>query len=172
MSNLRPGMVATIRVNPKDCMAVLDVVKAAGLSTDGMSFAAMTSLAFSSLLQTMRDQEVIPDRDGFEYLDMMQPYLGSKNNKKKVAITKTLQNAGSKVRVHGLSKPKVEKAPIQEPPTLGEDKALSIEERLARSELTELCRKRDMAEEGAEGILWSAADQSRYDELLRVVYPE
>lgn len=165
---IRPGVVTTIRVNPADAMAVVDVVNAAGVYTKGMSFASMVSLALSSLLQTMRDQDVIPKRDGFEYNELVQPYLGQ--NGKKLEITKAMTAAGSKVKARGLSRPKVET--IEPPAAIPEEDVTGLDatQRQARSRLTELCQKKDLVDQGTDGVLWSAGDQLEYDDLVRVVY--
>ena len=63
----RSGNVVTIRVAPKDCMSIVDVVKASGIHTGGMSFSMLVSLALSSSMQTFRDQGIVPDREGWEY---------------------------------------------------------------------------------------------------------
>jgi hypothetical protein len=165
MSNMKPGVVSTIRVNPKDCMGVLDVLDVAGIPTRGMSFASITSLALSSLLQTMREQQVIPTRDGFEYLDMMGPYLNGKNNSKKLAVTDTLVKAGSRAQVRGISRPRNE-APEPMPPAV--EVEISNDTKQARDRLTELCQLKDMAEDGAGD--WTAANQEEYEKLLKVVY--
>lgn len=169
---LRPGNVVTIRINPTDCMSVVDVVKQAGVLTPGMSFASMVSLSLSSVMQTLRDQGIIPERDGFEYLEIVGPYI-SKQDARKIEISKTLASAGSRIKVSGLSQPKHEAGPThhEEPQAPAEIKPVSTEQRLAGRRLTELLQKRDLAEHGTD-VIWSSADQKEYDELYKVVYPE
>lgn len=69
---MKPGTVARIRVNPKDCIGIIDMLKAAGINTEHKSFAACTSLALSAMLDIMRKNQIIPDGDGFDYLEKMQ----------------------------------------------------------------------------------------------------
>lgn len=169
--HLTAGQVCKIRVNPKDCMAVIDVLTAAGVRLDGMSFAAMTSLALSSLLQTMRDQKIIPTRDGFEYLDMMQPYLGKHHHHKKIQVTDALKAAGDKIQIQGISKPAAdEDTPQREYVPELKSEPQSADEMRARSRLQELVQKKDMAENG-DGVIWSKTDQAEYDECYAIVYP-
>ena len=73
-SRMRPGRVAQIRLNPKDCMTVVDIVNQAGGIKPSMSFAQAVSLALGCAFETFRKKGVVPDRDGFEFNDMMQPF--------------------------------------------------------------------------------------------------
>lgn len=191
---MRPGMVATIRVNPKDCMAVLDVMEAVGITIEGMSFPAMVSLTLSSLLQTARDNGQIPTRDGFEFSQMMAPYIGQRRTKKKLEIAKTMHELGSSVHAPKLSKPRRGGFELPQPqarsahgddeselsvpkergpfdlPVMVED--VSTEQRLARRRLTELLQKKDLAEEQGNGVVWSPADEKEFQAVYREVYPE
>lgn len=101
---MRAGKVVNVRINPKDCMGVIDVVKKAGVYVPGMSFSQMVSLALSGMMQTLRDNEIIPDREGWEYLEMMGPYL-TKQNGRKLEVTKVINSIGSALHVRGLSPP-------------------------------------------------------------------
>ena len=181
---MRPGKVASIRVNPKDCMGVVDVVEAAGLRVEGMSFPAMVSLALGSLLQTMRDQGIIPDRAGFEYNEIMAPFHGSRRSKRKLEITDTIHKAGSGIKLQGLSKPAGDFSALTEPrevgPTVQPEPArkevdaepVPAEVRRARTRLTELLQKKDLAEEQGSGVVWSAGDEEEFQQVYKMVYPE
>src|SRR5258706_16257049 len=73
-----PGLVVSIRVNPTDAMSVIDILDRLGITKDNLSFAQATKLALSSLLESARQSDLVPRRDGFEYLDMIKPFeLGS-----------------------------------------------------------------------------------------------
>lgn len=64
----KEGVVAAIRINPKDCLGVLDLLEATGVSTSEKSFSHMVSLALSSLLEAARKQGFIPvEPDMFLY---------------------------------------------------------------------------------------------------------
>lgn len=89
------GRVVRIRVNPKDCMGAVDVLKSLGLIEPGMSFSVVISTALFYLLKTARENGIIPNRDGFEYGEMMamfkdQPHL---DRTRKIAITQVFQMA-------------------------------------------------------------------------------
>ncbi len=201
---MRPGLVVTIRINPSDCMSVLDVVRAAGLDLDGASFASLTSLALGSLLETMRRDKIIPTRTGFEYMEMMAGYHGSQRTKKKVAVANAIHTVGSDIatpaleprtnrfsHVHllsavqhvrplsqdnaELSYPPVEPAVSsfaetarQQPVEAPQHEELAK----ARERLTRLCEKRDMCEDLRNGMSWTGEDESEYNRLCRIVYPE
>ncbi len=48
---MRAGLAVTIRVNPKDCQSVLDVMEKLGINTTGQSFSQLVALTFSSLIR-------------------------------------------------------------------------------------------------------------------------
>lgn len=82
---MKAGMVTQIRINPKDCLAILDLMVACGIDPyDGRSFAQCTSLALSSLIGVARRAKIIPeDDDGFQYANRMEPFIQGKNDKRK-----------------------------------------------------------------------------------------
>ena len=71
---MREGRVIYIRVSPKDCMGVVDVLKVLEIKPSGMSFAQATSIAFSSAMESLRQSSIIPTRDGFGYGEMMSVF--------------------------------------------------------------------------------------------------
>lgn len=72
---MKPGKVISLRINPKNCLTVLDVCTAIGVTqTVGYSFGQLVSIALSSLLETVRQQNLVPTRSGFEYSEMMKPF--------------------------------------------------------------------------------------------------
>ena len=170
---LRAGNVVTIRVNPKDCMGVVDVIQKAGIYTPGMSFAQMVSICLSSVLQTLRDSEVIPERDGFEYLNVVGPYI-SKQSGKKIEVTKTINQLGSKIAVRGLSQPikqvpELEESPL--PAAAYVEPVMTMEQKRAGALLKELDAKRELAEDNPN-VIWQHSDQVEWDRLYKIVYPE
>lgn len=128
---MKAGKVVNIRVNPKDCMAVVDVVQKTGVFVSGMSFSQMVSLALAGVMQTLRDASVIPDREGWEYLEMMQPYL-TRQNGRKLEVAKVISSLGSELSVKGLSAPKQEEPEssgyVYTPPVLTEEQIARINE--------------------------------------------
>lgn len=173
---MRPGKVTTIRVNPLDCLSVLDVCKSAGIEIPGGSFAQHVSLALSSLLQTVRDAGIIPTRDGFEYNEMMERF-GDKNTARKTAIADVVHRAGSSIHISGLSKPaspvhltplpdaQVRQVPITE-------QRVPLETKQAATRLKELMEKKELSDTQGSGVLWSASDEQEFGECYRVVYPD
>ena len=83
----RGGVVARIRVNPRDCLSILDILQSNGIDIQGMSFSAITSLAMTCMLESLRKGEVIPRNDGFDYNERMGPYLEGKSTSDKSGLT-------------------------------------------------------------------------------------
>lgn len=67
----KAGVVVTIRVTPPDCISCVDVADFGGLYTPGMSFAQVVRDALGTLLESARQQNVIPTRDGYEFEEMV-----------------------------------------------------------------------------------------------------
>lgn len=86
------GRVVRIRVNPKDCMSVVDAISKIGLSVKGMSFSQAVSIALSSALESFRQNGVVPERDGFEYSEMMKqfPEATQSSRAQALGITKAI----------------------------------------------------------------------------------
>lgn len=78
------GRVVQIRVNPKDCMAVVDVIQAARMHFTGMSFAQAVSTALACAMESFRQNNIVPTRDGFEYTAMMEPFPDNTTERKKL----------------------------------------------------------------------------------------
>ena len=88
---MKPGRTANIRISPKDCMSCIDVVKKTGINLQGASFTIIVSTALSSMLESFRQNGIIPTRDGFEYAEMMHSYpkQGKADHARALAITST-----------------------------------------------------------------------------------
>lgn len=71
---LKAGRVVQIRLNPKDCMAVVDIITQAKMFVPGMSFSHATSIAFACMSETFRKNNIVPTREGYEYSDLMEPF--------------------------------------------------------------------------------------------------
>lgn len=147
-------------------MSVVDVVHKLGLYVPGMSFPQMTSIALSSMLESFRQSGVIPTRDGFEYNEIMAPYANKGRNKRALSITNGLQQVSSDIQLKAL-------VPEQAEPTAAPEveRPISTEEMLLRRRLAELCSKKEMAEDGAPGVVWGAADEAEYQQVYLQVYP-
>lgn len=72
------GPVVRVRMNPRDVMSCIDCANAAGIDLPyGMSMAAVIKKGISIALATLRAEKVIPEHDGFEYSQMIQPFAGA-----------------------------------------------------------------------------------------------
>jgi hypothetical protein len=163
---MRPGSVVSIRVNPKDSMSVVDLVKKSGLFVEGMSFPHMVSLALSGCLQALRDNGGVPERDGFEYLEICGPYVqNQQRNGRKLMIADAVHKAGSDFTIR---LPTQEASP-NSAPTMPDTR--TTEQRMAGRMLHELCEKLDLSRKNPD-VTWQKADQEEYDRLFKIVYPE
>lgn len=196
---MRPGVVVSIRVNPKDCMGVLDVLEKAGIVTPGASFPSLISLALGSLLETARQNNMIPTRTGFEFSEMMAPYLKQPRNKKKLEIAKTIHSIGSDIVSPTLEEPpqisqrehKVQQAAkviahtnvdntyqishqnIAETRPRRPVEAVPLEERIrAQQRLQRLCEEKDMCDDLSTGMRWTNEKEAEYQRCYAIVYPE
>ena len=156
----RSGNVVTLRVNPKDCMSAVDLVRAAGIHTGGMSFSMLISLAFSSAMQTFRDQGIIPDREGWEYGELVAPFIRGEQQRKLV-VAKTIATLGSEMPLKGVSGPLQENVRGEATPTLTPAQL----ERFA-----EINTLKETIEDGGPGE-WSPALEDEWQHYFKIVYP-
>lgn len=98
------GIVVRIRVSPRDCMTVADLAASSQLMVQGMSFSSAVSTVFSALCQAAREMGAAPERDGFEFTEMMKLFSGT-DHKKKLDITNAVTSAGSEFRVRAVNMP-------------------------------------------------------------------
>ena len=96
---MKPGRTANIRINPADCMSCIDVIKKTGMNLQGASFTIIVSAALASMLESFRQNGIIPTRDGFEYNEIMKAYpMQDKSQRARaLAITKTFDMASVQV---------------------------------------------------------------------------
>ncbi len=94
--------VLHIRLNPEDVMGCIDIINKSGIQTAGMSLAMVARLALSSFLQAARNSGTIPQRDGFEYSQMTEPFLNN-SQVKKLEVSNTIL-ASERSRM-GMDKP-------------------------------------------------------------------
>lgn len=101
---MKAGRTVQIRVNPRDCLSVVDVASKVALLLPGTSFAQVVSIALSSLLESARSAGIIPRRDGFEAAEMMQAFgdQPSRSHRRKLDITRTFELAGSEAYIPPL----------------------------------------------------------------------
>jgi len=55
-------------------MSCIDAVNAVNAGMQGMSLSSVISRGIAITLHTLRSEKILPDRDGFEYNDMIAPY--------------------------------------------------------------------------------------------------
>lgn len=166
---MRAGSVASIRVNPRDSMSVVDVIKSTGMYVEGMSFPQMVSLALSGCLQALRDNKVIPDRQGFEYNEVMEGILNSGRGGKKLILADRIHKQGSEFKVTGIQ---LQPAEQREAPPNPQQAEQTSEQRQAGMIMKELNAKRELHEEGNRDVSWTAADEAEWQKLYAIVYPE
>lgn len=163
---LKAGEVVRIRVNPKDCLSVLDVLEAANINTRAMSFSQCVSLALGSLLETARHSKLIDEPDGFDFLNRMRPFKTavSASHKKKLEITGAMQELGSRIHAPAIGDDMAHETAVLEP------EVITAEQRRARSLLTELNAKKELAESGNPNVTWMSDDQQEFERLCKIVY--
>ena len=184
MSKLNGGRVCRIRVNPSDCLSILDLIEKVGLNTNNMSYDQCVSLALASLLQTARNSNMLPDPDTFQFLNRMQPFMGRGNHKKKLEVTKTVNSLGEAFAAPSVTRSQGNKYPWPEqlPPENTERKSFAenymqhpvvetpptAEQLRDRRRLTELLQKKDM---DGQGVVWGSDDEQEFQEIYQRVYP-
>ncbi len=85
---MKHGYVARVRVMPADIMTCIDLVQKAGIHTQGMSLSQCISLALKGLAQGARNTGMVPKRDGFEYSQMVAPFLSQTTQVRKLHVAK------------------------------------------------------------------------------------
>ncbi len=92
---MRAGHVVQIRVNPKDCQSLLDLMELVGIDPRPLSFPQIVSLGLSTLLENARTNSRLPEPDEFQYLPRMQQWLGKgRGNQRKARIASSLHDLG------------------------------------------------------------------------------
>lgn len=84
-------MVARIRVSPKDCMGIVDIMKGMGMNPYEHSFSGCVALSMSALIAVARKGGIIPkEEDGFQYLNVMESFLDQPSTRAKRERTNQL----------------------------------------------------------------------------------
>ena len=169
-ARLRPGMVASIRVNPKNCQSVLHVLQLAGVSSKDKSFSVCVSDALDILLESSRRGDIIPEPDPFEFLNEMKYHVGKEapdRRKKKApyinaapALNKVQQAVASAITDTSKSE-WVDNSIPTDPFKLMQYKA-------AQLRLVDSNRKKQEAEVSA--VVWSEKEEEQYQRDVRLVY--
>lgn len=160
---MKPGLVVSIRISPKDCQSIVALMDASGVSRQGQTFSGMASLALSSLLQTARTNGTIAEPDPFNYWNEVGEYhKGRARDKDKEKIVQAASSKITPATLTGIASGVVVDAGLSQIGTV-----LTSDVRQAGIRLKELLVKQENAPDN-----WSAADQQEFDRLYKIVYPE
>lgn len=162
---MRAGIVVSIRVNPKDCQSVLDVMERVGIKTSGQSFSQLVSLTLSSILESHRQAGIIPEPDAFQYLNRVGQFIGQGRSSKKLRTAKLIHELGSDYKAPVLTPQNAAASPQQHddsPPAPVE--VLTDQQRSDRQRLSELYAV------GEDAL--TVSELAEYKELLIKVYGE
>ena len=140
------------------------------MDSRSMSYAQCVSVALNTLLEAARQNKIIPEPDPFQFLPRMSSFLESSSHRRKLAVTRKMDEDGTKFslgarRDSHLAEAMAPAEPVQEQPEV-----VSGEQLRQRRRLGELVNKRDLVEQEIPGVLWSAEDQQEFDALYAMVY--
>ena len=68
---MKIGTVVNIRVRPANCMAISDAIRLAVLHPGDMTFSSAVSRVLDMMMDSLRRDNLIPTRDGFDLSNMM-----------------------------------------------------------------------------------------------------
>lgn len=165
---MKAGVVVSIRVNPRDCQSVLDLLDKAGIPRRALTFAQCVSLALGSSLETFRKDGTLPEVDEFEYLNRMTPYLG--RTAKRLRVANTLSNAGGERRSRTVYRGDEADTAAQTPSTESEASGVATPQAVAvtpeeTARFTELLMVSDTRP-------LNDAEAKEYEILYKKVYPD
>lgn len=173
---MKPGHVVQLRINPRDCQSCLDLMQLLGMDTRTLTFPQIVSLTISSLLETMRANEKLPEPDPFSYGERMAQWAGKgRGNQRFVkAATSMLGKVSGEISRPVMAHEVPEAPRRREDPMMAPAPADAAEPPAASaapgatpaqiSRLTWLNRESDMRD-------LSPLEQKEMDDLVRVVYP-
>lgn len=177
-----PGVVVRIRVNPTTCISVLDTLHAVGIKTDKMSFATCVSTALNVLVETAKGSGVLPEPDPYEFNERMKYHHGEeapdrrKLPKSKVGVlnpqifAEYTPDLGTPKWLKGKPTAPVKPAVEWIDPAIPTNPEKLVEYKEAIKRLTTAQQKKDLAEQGTEGVLWSDRDESDFQRDIKIVY--
>lgn len=162
MSSIRAGVVVTIRVNPRNCQSVLDLMDVLEQKPDGQSFSSFVSLALASLIESSIDSGFITEPDPFQYMNRMRPYLGRKRGANVKKLTNTVNAQGSRFRPPVMPKRELTSVEVTTEQALHRKEAMKM--------MQDLAVKYKASVDNTE-IQWSSADQSQWEEVFLTLFP-
>lgn len=163
MNTRRAGEVVRIRVNPTDCMGVVDVVRLSGISTRNMSFSQMASLALTSLLEGARTVGAIPTRTGYEYNELVGPHLQGERTGAKLEVAQALYKQAADGRIPSFV-PSPTKA-LEVSADADEFKSLSTSTQEERARAQELYDRKD------RGEILTGVEELEFQGLMKKIFP-
>ena len=196
---MKAGLVVRLRVNPKDCQSILDLLNKVGVPYNNLSFSQCTSLALASLLETARTHKTLPEPDPFQFINRMGNFIGQGHTmqRKRLAAANALGNIGEHFQapttepvrplhnnpssfhgdpcIHGVRYGAYCAACGSEHvsddiPAAAEP--MSADRMRDARRLSELASKKDMWENGNRSVSWSSQDEEEYQQLYKIIYPE
>lgn len=157
MSHSKIGKAMYIRVSPKNCMAICDALKLAGLQPSDFTFSSATARVLDMLLAGLIRDKVIPERDGFEFLDMMSEFV-QQNRAQLPSVSyrqPTLREDAPRSHTVGTDAP-------ASPVVL--NTATTHEQRMANVRFKELMVKREHAPDS-----WTLEDEQELEQVLALM---
>jgi hypothetical protein len=142
-------------------MSVADLAATSQLMVKGMSFSSAASVVFSALLQAAREMGAAPERDGFEFSEMMEQFTGTEPSKK-LAITNAITQAGAEFKIRAVNMPL---APALKRFNAGlkEQPARTPAMQRAEAHLRELAAKREATPDS-----WGAEDEAAFERAIAI----
>lgn len=169
-ARLMAGIVARIRVNPKDSQSILDLLDSLNIPRQTMSFSGCVSMALASLLETARLQKLLPEPDPFQYINRLGSYVGNGNAQQAVRQQAATQmgRMGERFIAPNLAGGA---APVRQPEGVPESGEVdnSVELEYAQTRLAELVSQKDMTENGMGA--WLESQELEFQQLFKIVYP-
>lgn len=95
LNHRKGGEVVRIRVNPKDCLGILDAMEAIGMDPLGHSFSSCVAITLNSLIAMARKAGALPqEEDGEKYWERMAPFRAGQSTQVKRERTNAFYNRG------------------------------------------------------------------------------
>ena len=71
---MKPGKVLTLRVRPEDILTAFDIVAQTGAAPQNYSLATIVNSALGISFATLRKLNLVPEREGFEYNEVLNSW--------------------------------------------------------------------------------------------------
>lgn len=154
---MKIGTVVNIRVSPTNCMAISDAIRLAGLHPGDMTFSSAVSRVLDMMMDSLRRDNLIPTRDGFELSNMMEEFI-QKNKASLPSVSyrqPTIREDAPRSHTVGTDAPAVQVA---------SNTATTHEQRMANVRFKELMVKREHAPDS-----WTLGDERELEQVLALM---